>query len=146
MERFADGEQEGGRDGRGGGDPDVAEERVGAEREGQHAGDRGRGRDRLRRPVLVPAEGCDDGRICREGETEGDAPARVLAAAQAVGDRAGDAAHEAGEGEGADAGGTAAVIGLAGAPAPLQADQESDAERERDPRKLVEVHDGGGRS
>ena len=57
-------------------------------------------------------------------------PPALAAPPNAMRERAGRAAEQAGDGEGADAGGAAAGLDVARPPAALEPDQQPDAERD----------------
>jgi hypothetical protein len=130
VQLLAQRQQRCGGDRSGSGDPHVADDRIGGEREGQHAGDRGRGRVTAACPALLQREQREHGRVTCKSDGDDDAAARARSAAQRHGERAGRAAEQPGDGEGADAGGAPSGLDVARPPATLEPDQEPNAERD----------------
>ncbi len=131
-------------DRRGGGHPQVAGDRIGAEDEGQQFGDDGGGGIAAGGAVGVALEHRDhagiDGKAEAEDQPGGDAgPDRLR-------QRRCEAAEQAADGKGAHARGAMAGRDFTRLPAALEADQEADAERDRQPREqMIDIHADGFR-
>ena len=129
-----------------GGDPHVAEDRIGAERKGQHAGHRGGGGEAPGGRVLVAAEDGDDDAISGERRAEDDRPAEARGPAGGLRQNGDQAAEQPRDCKSADARGATARPRPARAPAPLQPDQQADAEGKRKAGdQVLQVHERSGR-
>ena len=132
------------RDCRAGGNAHVAEQRISAERKGQHAGDCRRRREVSSGLVLVASEERDDGAVCGERHAENDGEARGASRRlfrQGLRQRGDHAAEQARERERADSRRAAPWRCSAPAPAAFEPDQEADAERDgKAGNQLLKVH------
>ena len=144
MQLVARGEQSRGRHRHAGGNAHVAEQRISAERKGQHAGDCRRRGEISSGLVLVASEEGDDGAVCGERHAENDGDARGasrLLFRQGLRQSSDHTAEEARKRERADSRRAAARRRSAPAPAAFEPDQEADAEREgKAGNQLLEVH------
>jgi hypothetical protein len=121
--------------------PHVADQRIGAERECRHRGDRRRSRKGLIGAILLSGEHRHHGRIGGESRTDDDAAASRRRAAGRDGERAEYPAKHARDREGPDTSRATAGRLFAHAPATLQADQQANPESNREARKQVlKVH------
>jgi len=120
----------------------IPDQRIGAQRKGEHGSDCGRRRVRARRPILLAAEQRNHRREGGKARAKDDSPSDARrAAVGCLRDRARDSAKQTGNCEGTDAGGAAAGLRRPPLPGALKSDHESDADREcRSSQQLIEFH------
>jgi hypothetical protein len=137
MQVFTHGQEAGGRDARRCRHPQVPDRRIGAERERHHAGNRSRRGETFGLSIFVAEKYRHGSGIGSETEAEQETGRVAGLPCQ----RAEHAAQQAGDGKRADSGGATARTSLARPPAPLQADQQADAERHAQAsKKVLSVH------